>query len=296
MESDLDGRIINFKNDSPSSKFTRISSQRLKSIPWWLVGIAVIAIITAVTIATNIRYQDAFNFIKAGLGVTISTTLTAFLFALVLGLITGLGRISNNTFARNLATLYVEIIRGIPMLVLIFFIALVGVPAVVDGFKATGVWFTQNGMIDIGNWLSSFKNNAVPMNTRAVIALSFTYGAFLAEIFRAGIQSIGRGQMEAARSQGMTYWQAMRYIILPQAIRNVLPALGNDFISMLKDSSLVSVLAVRDITQIARLYSGRSFQYSEAYITLAVMYLTMTVLLSFLLKFTEKWTKKNEQH
>jgi polar amino acid transport system permease protein len=279
-----------------SPEFRVNLSQRLKSIPWWLVGIAVIAIITAVTIATNIRYQDAFNFIKAGLGVTISTTLTAFLFALVLGLITGLGRISNNTFARNLATLYVEIIRGIPMLVLIFFIALVGVPAVVDGFKATGVWFTQNGMIDIGNWLSSFKNNAVPMNTRAVIALSFTYGAFLAEIFRAGIQSIGRGQMEAARSQGMTYWQAMRYIILPQAIRNVLPALGNDFISMLKDSSLVSVLAVRDITQIARLYSGRSFQYSEAYITLAVMYLTMTVLLSFLLKFTEKWTKKNEQH
>jgi polar amino acid transport system permease protein len=133
------------------------------------------------------------------------------------------------------------------------------------------------------------------MNTRAVIALSITYGGFLAEIFRAGILSIGRGQMEAARSQGMNYWQSMRYIILPQAIRNVLPALGNDFISMLKDSSLVSVLAVRDITQIARLYAGRSFEYRETYITLAIMYLTMTVLLSFLLKFIEKRIQNNEQ-
>ena len=86
--------------------------------------------------------------------------------------------------------------------------------------------------------------------------------------------------MEAARSQGMSYWQAMYYIILPQAIRNVLPALGNDFVAMLKDSSLVSVLAVRDITQVARLYAGRSFRYDEAYTTLAVMYLTITIVLS----------------
>ena len=133
------------------------------------------------------------------------------------------------------------------------------------------------------------------MNTRAIIALSTTYGAFLAEVFRAGIQSIDRGQMEAARSQGMSYWQAMRFIILPQAIRNVLPALGNDFISMLKDSSLVSVLAVRDITQIARLYAGRSFLFRESYLTLAVLYLTMTVFLSFLMKILERRIHKNEQ-
>ena len=87
----------------------------------------------------------------------------------------------------------------------------------------------------------------------------------------------------------------MRYIILPQAIRNVLPALGNDFISMLKDSSLVSVLAVRDITQIARLYAGRSFHFREAYLTLAVLYLTMTVFLSFLMKIIERRNQKNEQ-
>ncbi len=99
------------------------------------------------------------------------------------------------------------------------------------------------------------------MLARAIIALAVTYGAFLAEVFRAGIQSIGRGQMEAARSLGMGYGQAMRFIILPQAIRNVLPALGNDFVSMVKDSSLVSVLAVRDMTQIARLYAGSTFRF-----------------------------------
>jgi polar amino acid transport system permease protein len=278
-----------------SVEFRAYMALKIRTAPWWLIGIFAIAIVTAITIITNQAFKDAFLFIKAGLGITISTTLTAFLFAVVLGLITGLGRISNSTFSRNLATLYVEIIRGIPMLVLIFFIALVGVPAVVDGLKELGTWFTSIGFIGMGKAFSGLENNGVPMNTRAIIALSVTYGAFLAEIFRAGIQSIGRGQMEAARSQGMSYWQAMRYIILPQAIRNVLPALGNDFISMLKDSSLVSVLAVRDITQIARLYAGRSFQYREAYITLAVLYLTMTILLSFVLKFTEKWTKKNEQ-
>jgi polar amino acid transport system permease protein len=180
------------------------------------------------------------------------------------------------------------------MLVLIFFIALVGVPAAVRGVNALGTGLVELGLDKIGSALASTRNE-LPMNTRAVIALSVTYGAFLAEIFRAGIQSIGRGQMEAARSQGMSYWQAMRYIILPQAIRNVLPALGNDFISMLKDSSLVSVLAVRDITQIARLYAGRTFQYEQSYITLAVLYLTMTVLLSLLMKYIEKRIQKNEQ-
>lgn len=227
--------------------------------------------------------------------VTLSTTFFSFLIAIVIGLLTGLGRVSENTFSKNLATFYVEVVRGIPMLVLIFFIALVVVPAAVDGFNSFGNWLTQSGLAGNTNAFSSAKNNAVPMNVRAIIALSITYGAFLAEIFRAGIQSIDGGQMEAARSQGMTKWQAMRYIILPQAIRNILPALGNDFISMLKDSSLVSILAVRDITQIAKLYAGNTFQYRESYLTLAVMYLTMTITLSFLVKWMERRYQTNEK-
>ncbi|MBA4385599.1 MAG: amino acid ABC transporter, partial [Anaerolinea sp.] len=253
-------QLTNAKAKPPSrnsEEYREYLKIKLRAAPWWLYAIIAIAILTFITIFTNIPFQKAFLFIKAGLSVTITTTLIAFIFALLLGLLTGLGRISDNTFFKNLSTLYVELIRGIPMLVLIFFIAFVGIPGVVNGIKALGVWLIQIGAPGIGGWLAAVKNE-VPMNTRAVIALSTTYGAFLAEIFRAGIQSIGRGQMEAARSQGMSYWQAMRYIILPQAIRNVLPALGNDFISMLKDSSLVSVLAVRDITQIAKLYAGRT--------------------------------------
>lgn len=280
---------INLSQARPSLK------ERLRTVPWWMVAILTIAVLIFILITTNSDYQKAFNFIKAGLVVTLSTTLFAFLIALVLGLLTGLGRISDNIFFKNLSTFYVEVVRGIPMLVLIFFIALVGVPAVVDGFKAIGGWLQGLGLPGISALFAGAENSSVPMNIRAIIALSITYGAFLAEIFRAGIQSIDKGQMEAARSQGMTKWQAMWFIILPQAIRNVLPALGNDFISMLKDSSLVSILAVRDITQIARLYSGNTFQYQTTYITLAVMYLTMTLLLSFLLKFLEKRFKFNEQ-
>jgi polar amino acid transport system permease protein len=174
------------------------------------------------------------------------------------------------------------------MMVLIFFIALVAVPQCVDGLKAFGVWLTGNGMGAIGGVFSSMNGQQVPMNTRAVAALALTYGAFLAEIFRAGIQSIPKGQMEAARALGLTYPQALRYVILPQAIKNVLPALGNDFISMLKDSSLVSILAVRDITQISRLYASSSFRFNEAYTILAVFYLVMTVGLSLLVKALEK--------
>jgi polar amino acid transport system permease protein len=289
------GTIARKKTIRDKAELMQYIRLKIRTIPWWLVGIILIAVLTIFVIVTKESYRSAFLFITAGLSVTITTTIISFLIALVLGLLTGLGRISSNTFFRNLTTLYVEIVRGIPMLVLIFFIAFVGVPGVVDGIKSLGTWFSNLGWTGLGTALSGVENNGIPMNSRAIIALSVTYGAFLAEIFRAGIQSIGRGQMEAARSQGMTYSQAMRYIILPQAIRNVLPALGNDFISMLKDSSLVSVLAVRDITQIARLYAGRSFQFRESYLTLAVFYLTMTVFLSFLMKILERRIQKNEQ-
>jgi polar amino acid transport system permease protein len=269
--------------------------RRIETVPWWLVAMVVMGIAAAFTIANQPNYRDAFDFIKTGLWITITTTLFAFALALVLGLLTGLMRISHSIVLKNMGTFYVEVVRGIPMLVLIFFIALVAVPSVVDSFNALGKYLQSIGWGFIGTWMSSIETNSVSMNLRAVVALSVTYGAFLAEIFRAGIQSIGRGQMEAARSQGMSYWQAMRYVILPQAVRNVLPALGNDFVSMLKDSSLVSVLAVRDVTQIARLYAGRSFQFREAYTTLAVLYLTMTVLLSFLVKYLEKRYQQNER-
>jgi polar amino acid transport system permease protein len=263
-------------------------SLRLSQMPWWLLAILLIAIWAGYSIITRANFRQAFEFITIGISVTITTTLYAYSIALVIGLIAGLGRISRNVIVRNLATLYVELIRGIPILVLIFFIALVAVPSAVDSLNLLGEWLNARGVWFIGNLLIRLENSALPMNSRAIIALSVTYGAFLAEIFRAGIQSIGRGQMEAARSLGMSYGEAMRHIILPQAIRNVLPALGNDFVAMVKDSSLVSVLAVRDITQVARLYAGRTFRFKEAYSTLAALYLTMTLVLSFFVQWLER--------
>jgi polar amino acid transport system permease protein len=225
---------------------------------------------------------------RVGIITTITITLIAYGISLVIGLIVGLGRISSNMVAKNLSTFYIELVRGIPMLVLIFFIALVVIPGVINGISALGVWLVRIGLTGVGQLLAGINIRMISMSFRAVVALSITYGAFSAEIYRAGIQSVPAGQMEAARSQGMSYGQAMRHVILPQAIRNVLPAIGNDFIAMLKDSSLVSVLAVRDVTHLAKLYAGGSFKFTEAYTTLAVMYLSMTILLSLLVKYIER--------
>lgn len=268
--------------------------KKINEFPWYLLGIALIAIITFYTILSKDTYSEAFNLIKHGVVVTMTTSISAYAIALVLGLLTSVGNISKNIFIRNLAMLYVEIVRGIPMLVLIFYIALVGVPTLLDNVTLLGDWITGIGFNSLGEKIGSIDIKSIPMNFRAIIALSVTYGAFLAEIFRAGIQSIPKGQMEAARSLGLSNGQAMRYVILPQAIRNVLPALGNDFVAMVKDSSLVSLLAVRDITQIARLYAGRSFRFQEAYSILAALYLSMTVSLSMVIKFIESRLRKND--
>ncbi len=270
------------------------SKRRLRDLPWWLFAQFLIAIYVFFAISSNENYNNAFVFIKTGLIITIKTTLVSYSIAIILGLLAGLGRISKNVVINNIARLYVELIRGIPILVLIFFIALVGVPVLVNWLNDFGFWLSDNGIGFLGKLFTAVTNQDISMITRAIIALAVTYGAYLAEIFRAGIQSIVKGQMEAARSLGMSYGQSMRYIILPQAIRNVLPALGNDFVAMVKDSSLVSVLAVRDITQVARLYAGSTFRFREAYIVLAVMYLTMTVMLSLLVQLLERRLKTHE--
>jgi polar amino acid transport system permease protein len=243
-------------------------SGRLSGFPWWLVAIIGVLGWAFFFVLTTDTYRQAFEFILQGISITIETTIYAYGLALIIGIIMGLGRVSRNLIFQNIARFYVEVVRGIPILVLIFYVALVAVADFAD--------------------LVGMEGRTVSMQTRAIIALAIIYGAYLAEIFRAGIQSIGRGQNEAARSLGMSYAQSMRYVILPQAIRNVLPALGNDFVAMLKDSSLVSVLAVRDITQVARLHAGSTFRYREAYTILAVLYLSMTLVLSGLVQWLER--------
>ncbi len=167
----------------------------------------------------------------------------------------------------TLSTLYVEIVRGVPLLVIILYMGFAVTPALRDA---------TNGALDL---------RGLPA---AVLGLAFGYGAYLAEVFRAGIQAIPKGQMEAARSLGMTYFQAMRHVILPQAIRLVLPPLGNDFIAMLKDSSLVSVIAMAEVLQQGRLWISRNFRAFEGFNSVLLVYLIMTLILSLVVRAIER--------
>ena len=175
------------------------------------------------------------------------------------------------------------------MLVIILYGAFVVVPLSLELINGLGNLMVKLvPLAGLGRAFQQINIQQVDMSGRAIAGLAMGYAAFEAEVFRAGIISIEKGQMEAARSLGMNYFQAMRYVILPQALRRVLPPLGNDLIAMLKDSSLISVLAVRDITQLGKLYRARSFRSFEAYNTMAFLYLTMTLSLSMVVKFLER--------
>jgi polar amino acid transport system permease protein len=271
---------------------------RLKNLPWWalLILLLGIALVYAVTNLPN--YTDAFEFIVPGLQVTLTVSVTAFAIALVIGLIIGMGRISSNPIIYNLATFYVEVGRGIPMIVIIIYVAYVLVPLVVSGVNGLGALILETNWLrfiqEIGEKFAELDITQINPIARAIAGLSFGFGAYEAEVFRAGIQSIERGQMEAARSLGMSYIQSMRYIILPQAIRVILPPLGNDFIAMLKDSSLISVLAVRDLTQLGKLNRSRTFRTFETWNTVTYLYLSMTLLGSMGVKWLERKMKSGE--
>ena len=226
------------------------------------------------TIISGDEYIKAFNFIIPGIRITFGATFVSFLIALILGLFLGIGRISDNKFLSTISRTYIEFVRGIPILILIFTMAFV---VVVDAAE----FFNIN-------------NGNVPMIIRAIIALSVFYGAYIAEVFRAGIESVPVGQREGGASLGLSERQVMRHIVLPQAFRNMLPALGNDFISMMKDSSLLSVLAVQDLTYKGRLYSGSTFRFQETYLVLTVLYLCITLLLSGLQRRLERRLENTE--
>lgn len=262
---------------------------RLANLPWWLLIAALIGVVLLWSITTNESYQVIFERVREGFGTTIYVTLVAYALALILGLIIGLARVSANKVIYHLSTFYVEIMRGVPMLVLLYYIAFVVGPALVNAINTIGqAMLTSNILPNIAASLANMAVRDLDFTARAIMALTLGYAAFLSEIFRAGIESIERGQMEAARSLGMTYWQAMRYVILPQAIQRVLPPLGNDFVAMLKDSSLVSVLGVRDITMLGKVYSTSTFRFFETYNVVAFLYLSMTIILSLGVRYIEK--------
>ncbi len=255
----------------PGSRLFR-ALDSMANWPWWLLVAIAIGLLIAFQIITDEKTGAIFDFLKAGFWVTLRVALTAYTLAIVIGLVTGLARVSKNRFFYNVSSFYVELIRGVPMLVLLFYVAFAILPLLVDGLNALGVGVTSRDVSAI---------------TRVVVALGLGYGAYSAEIFRAGIQSIERGQYEAAGALGMSYLQTMRFIVLPQALRRVLPALGNDFISMIKDSALVSVLGVRDLTQLSKLYSSSTFIYFETWSMTAFIYLSLTVVLTRLVRYME---------
>lgn len=264
-------------------------TNRLARLPYWLLAAILLGIIFLWIMLTNADYRVILNAVARGVGTTVYVTAVAYLLAIFIGLVFGIMRVSQFRLAHEISTFYVEILRGVPMLVILYYIAFVGAPGLAQAINALGRLLSGAGpLAGLGQALSGFQVRDLDFTARAIIALTLGYSAFIAEIFRAGIQSIGRGQMEAARSLGMSYRQAMENIILPQAVRTVLPPLGNDLIAMLKDSSLVSVLGVQDITQLGKVYSASTFRFFETYNVVAFLYLVMTLGLTMLVRWIER--------
>ncbi len=190
---------------------------------------------------------------------TILISVLAYALALCLGLCFGIMRLSPNRFVRIIAGAYVNILRGIPLLVLIFFF-----------------YFGLGAVINMNRFVAG------------VLAVGICYGAYLAETFRTGIQAIDYGQHEAAMSLGMTRWQTLRHIILPQSIRIVVPPAANEFIACLKDSSLVSIIGLRELTRAGREYSSQYFLDFHTWLMVAFIYFVLTFSLTRVVKWIEK--------
>ena len=191
------------------------------------------------------------QFVADGILITFQVTVLAILLSIPIGLATGIGRLSPIRGINLIASIYVEVIRGIPLLVQLFFL-----------YYGMGKFFGVGGI------------------PAAVIAMSVCYGAYMGEVFRAGISAVPKGQTEASSSLGFTPRQTLFMVVLPQAWRTILPPVGNEFIAMLKDTSLVSILAVSDILRRGTEYAGEHFNYFEVYTLIAIVYLIITLLLS----------------
>lgn len=210
------------------------------------------------------NYRDFFI---RGIWVTIVLTVSGYIGGIILGILIGLGETSKRKLIHWPCKLYVDLFRGTPLLVQILIIDLAFFPAIFGqsfGFMVSGI-----------------------------TALVLNCGAYNAEIIRAGIQSIDKGQMEAARSLGLNHNQAMRKIILPQAFRRMIPPLGNEFIALLKDSSLVTVIAANDILYAAKIVAGAYQRFWEPYLMAAVLYLILTYVVTKVVAYIEKRTSNH---
>lgn len=231
---------------------------------YWLLLAGAVALAMLLFFAFPDRYGKIIRFVFGtfgegdGIFMTLKLTIISFVFIVVVGMIMGVFRVSNVGILRGISSLYVEVVRGVPVLVWLLWLYY-GLPVLFREIE----------------FMKSVKLNDF---SSAVVAFTFAYGAYMTEVFRAGIQSIAKGQMEASRSLGMNYFQAMRYIILPQAVRVILPPMSNEFVTLLKDSALVSILGLPDLTRRGREYVGRTFQSFDTYLIVALLYLILTML------------------
>ncbi|WP_187968739.1 amino acid ABC transporter permease [Aquibium microcysteis] len=257
--------------------------------PWWLVAAGIIAAAAAAAIAANDLHAQVFSVVARGIGITVFVTVVAFALASLLGLGLALMALSASRVLRQVARFYVEIIRGVPILVLLFWIAFAGAPALVAAWNVVAAPLHAAGLGE------PLMVRDLSLLWRAIIALTIAYSAFLAEIFRAGLQSVDIGQIEAAKALGLGRYRRFRHVVGPQAFRTILPPYGNDFVAMVKDSSLVSVLGVADITQMGKIYASGSFRFFETYSIVAYVYLILTVGLSLALRALERRLRRNTQ-
>lgn len=242
--------------------------QTVKIVVVWVLLIFIISIVLLQLRFDPAYIAEHYKFVLRGALVTIGVSLVSIAIATVLALLGALGRLSRNAIAQGVSGLYVSIIRGTPLLIQIYLIYL--------GLPQIGQQFTRAGYPEIGQL---FVLSAIQSG---ILALSLNYGAYMTEIFRAGIQSIPFGQREAAVSIGMTSWQTMRRVILPQAVRIIIPDIGNQFIAMQKDSALVSIMGIWEITYRANRFARIDSKFMEMFILAAGLYWILTIISSWL--------------
>lgn len=256
-----------------------------QDFPFWLVVLGITGLVLFYQVWASPVYAQVMATLAKGIGITVFVTLVAFGLACLLGLALALAGLSRFRLLREVSRLYIEVMRGVPIMVLLLYVAFVGAPALVAGWN----W----GATALG-W-APVSTRDFPLLWRAIVALMLAYSAFLAEVFRAGLQAVDEGQIEAAEALGLNGWNRFRHVVFPQAFRTILPPLGNDFVAMVKDSSLVSVLGVADITQLGKVTAAGNFRYFETYNVVALLYLTMTIGLSLALRRLEARLRARQQ-
>jgi polar amino acid transport system permease protein len=270
IRSEIEGEVESIRADEETAVITvkGIGEVASYKAPDDRVGVTVGEIISlGDVLATHSEWKPGLLII--GLWITLKLSVIATIFGIIIGVIGGLSRISSNPALKWTTILYVELIRGSPLMVQIL------------------IWYFVLGTV-INDLLATYGLGRITSFWYGVASLACFAGAYVTEIVRAGIQSIHRGQTEAARSLGMSYAQAMRHIIMPQALRRILPPLAGQFISLIKDSALLGIIAIRELTKAAREAVTASLQPFELYILCAILYLVLTFTLSMVVQHLER--------